>query len=432
MTINKHIVLVAVGSFGDVTPLIALGLGLKAQGHKVSVAAMAEYGNLVQNYQLDFRSLGQLPQKFVKGKKQNSKASALNFQGYWQRILFWAMYGRVFSSTMTEFEKVCQGADLVIYTRLAFPVVHLAQAMGIPSVAAFPVPHTSTKVFPDPLIASKGINLAAWRHKLTYFIENGAMGWLTKSYINHWRTSRLALKKLPFFSSAAMTPELPKDNLILYAYDEALLARPSDWPEHVKVTGHWHLSKKAHWQPSTELTAFLAAGTKPFYLGFGSMDARNNEKIAKMAVAAVSQLGRRAVLQPSWRQFLPDIDQENFYFLEPYVPYDWLFPHMCAVVHHGGIGTSSMALREQVPVQIIPFAYDQTFWGAQFYQQGIAPEPIANQKVTIKRLQQGLEQLLYNQKLKNKVQAVSVEMQGKNGVEQAIKLLEPFLDNTVR
>ena len=53
-----HIVILAFGSRGDVQPYVALGCGLKAAGHGVTVAALDDYEALVTGAGLDFFPLG--------------------------------------------------------------------------------------------------------------------------------------------------------------------------------------------------------------------------------------------------------------------------------------------------------------------------------------------------------------------------------------
>jgi len=43
-----------------------------------------------------------------------------------------------------------------------------------------------------------------------------------------------------------------------------------------------------------------------------------------------------------------------------YVPYQSLLPKAAAVVHHGGVGTTSQGLLAGVPTLIVPFAFDQS------------------------------------------------------------------------
>ena len=46
---------------------------------------------------------------------------------------------------------------------------------------------------------------------------------------------------------------------------------------------------------------------------------------------------------------------------------------MAAVVHHGGAGTTAEGLRAGVPAVIVPFAFDQSFWGARVKALGLGP-----------------------------------------------------------
>ncbi|HKQ53040.1 MAG TPA: glycosyltransferase [Pyrinomonadaceae bacterium] len=51
---GKHIVLTTFGSFGDVHPYIALGLELKARGHRAVIATTASYREKIEATGLDF------------------------------------------------------------------------------------------------------------------------------------------------------------------------------------------------------------------------------------------------------------------------------------------------------------------------------------------------------------------------------------------
>jgi rhamnosyltransferase subunit B len=54
----------------------------------------------------------------------------------------------------------------------------------------------------------------------------------------------------------------------------------------------------------------------------------------------------------------------------PYVAYSQLFPRVRAVVQHGGIGTSSIALAAGVPQLIVPSGHDQYQQAARIAQLG--------------------------------------------------------------
>ncbi len=42
-----------------------------------------------------------------------------------------------------------------------------------------------------------------------------------------------------------------------------------------------------------------------------------------------------------------------------YLPFSQLLPHAAAIIHHGGVGTTSQALRAGVPQIVVPMAFDQ-------------------------------------------------------------------------
>ena len=51
-------------------------------------------------------------------------------------------------------------------------------------------------------------------------------------------------------------------------------------------------------------------------------------------------------------------------------PHDWLLPQTCAVIHHGGAGTTAAGLRYGLPTLVCPFFGDQPFWGAMVEKAG--------------------------------------------------------------
>ena len=48
------ITILAAGSRGDIQPYLALGVGLRAAGHRVRFAAFRNFASLVEPYGLDF------------------------------------------------------------------------------------------------------------------------------------------------------------------------------------------------------------------------------------------------------------------------------------------------------------------------------------------------------------------------------------------
>jgi UDP:flavonoid glycosyltransferase YjiC (YdhE family) len=70
-------------------------------------------------------------------------------------------------------------------------------------------------------------------------------------------------------------------------------------------------------------------------------------------------MGRRGVLLAPTRDLVPEDLPETLRYFD-YVPLSALLPRAAAIVHHGGIGTTALALAAGVPQLVAPFADDQS------------------------------------------------------------------------
>ncbi len=119
-----------------------------------------------------------------------------------------------------------------------------------------------------------------------------------------------------------------------------------------------------------ELLAFLDAGTPPVYVGFGSMRGVP-EDIARVAIDAIREQGRRVLLGHGWADLAP-VDGGDDCIVVGEVNQQALFGRVAAVVHHGGAGTTTTAARAGVPQVVVPQAGgDQPYWAGRVVDLGI-------------------------------------------------------------
>ncbi|OKK03469.1 glycosyl transferase [Streptomyces sp. CB03234] len=136
----------------------------------------------------------------------------------------------------------------------------------------------------------------------------------------------------------------------------------------VVQTGAWILPDE---RPlPDELVAFLDAGEAPVYAGFGSMPMRAAKDVAQVAVEAIRAQGRRALVGRGWADLGP-IDDRDDCFVVGEVNHQALFGRVAAVVHHGGAGTTTAAARAGVPQVVVPQAVDQPYWAGRVAELGI-------------------------------------------------------------
>jgi vancomycin aglycone glucosyltransferase len=136
---------------------------------------------------------------------------------------------------------------------------------------------------------------------------------------------------------------------------------------HPMQTGAWIL-RDGRPLP-TELQTFLDAGEPPVYLGFGSMRTVGAES-ARAAAEAIRAQGRRVLIGRGWAGLAPVDDQEDCHVIGE-VNQQELFGRVAAVVHHGGAGTTTTAARAGVPQVVVPQGGDQTYWARRVAELGI-------------------------------------------------------------
>jgi vancomycin aglycone glucosyltransferase len=121
-----------------------------------------------------------------------------------------------------------------------------------------------------------------------------------------------------------------------------------------------------------DLEAFLAAGAKPVYVGFGSMLMRgaNAQEVSRAVIEAVRTQGRRVLVSRGWAD-LALIDDRDDCFVVGEVNQQALFGRVAAVVHHGGAGTTTTAARAGAPQVVVPQAADQPYWAGRVADLGI-------------------------------------------------------------
>ncbi len=353
-----HITILALGSRGDVQPYANLGEGLIAGGHQVRLVTFENFDSLAAECGLDFHPIRGNAQNLV----VNAGASTLALVRSFSSLA--AGYGRDLSAPqLLETDLIINQLPAGLYG------YDLAQKAGIPMLLAAVIPLHRTGAF--PLMGFPDLRLAAY-NRATYALGEQIVWQMFRPVINRWRKTSLQLPPLPLhdYFDRLGTPQMP----ILNGFSPSVVQRPSDWGEHIHITGYWFPGERT-WQPPADLQAFLEAGSPPVFIGFGSMPVRDPRKTTHIVLEALRQSGRRGILHTGWGG-IGNLDLPDTVFAIHSAPYGWLFPRMAMVIHHGGSGTTAHALRAGVPSMAVPFVFDQFYWGDCIARTGAGPRPI--------------------------------------------------------
>lgn len=189
---------------------------------------------------------------------------------------------------------------------------------------------------------------------------------------------------------------------ISHMWSPSVVPKCPDWPGYVDVVGEFRgngETAEVEYTPDPAFQKFLdetkeAGLGKPVYVGFGSMVIEDGEALATLITEAAATVNCRVVLQSGWTKYAEDNTAlSEHVFVVGSMPHDYLFGQVCAVVHHGGAGTTSAGLRAGNPTFICPFFGDQHFWAEMVHRSGAGPAGCPISKLTQLKFQQALEVL---------------------------------------
>ena len=411
------VTLLTTGTRGDTQPYIALGVELKKMGYQVRVAAFENFGALVKNYDLEFFPIrGDVSQVTVSpngvdAMQADNPLKFLSSFGKLQSLVF---------DLQKDFFNACRGSDAIVYHPGATIGYFAAHDLGIPSILATPFPMSPTRDFPA-LIFYDLPRLGGTFNWLTHKLFEQVMWFASSSPIKKfWQTefhSPPANFSNPFSKPATQT--LPT----IISCSDYVFPSSKDWSPFVYNTGYWFLDDQVGWTPPRALTDFLAAGTPPIYVGFGSTgDPAIAQQTTEFVIEALKQSGQRGILATGWSGMSKRADLPKDVFILESVPHSWLFPQMSAVIHHGGAGTTAVGFRAGVPTIIIPSGNDQFAWGRRAFELGVGAKPIPRKNLTAEKLAHAIR-YSQNPNLQAAARKLGAKIQSENGAKVAAEII---------
>ena len=210
---------------------------------------------------------------------------------------------------------------------------------------------------------------------------------------------------------------------VIVASDKEIVGLPRDLKIKATQTGYLHLQQKR--SNNSALGKFLASGPPPVYAGFGSMPRLDQENNVSMIVDAVRLTGQRVAIAKFWEGPSLFSNAEDVFFIKHY-PHRDLFPHMAAVIHHGGAGTTATTAISGVPQIIVPHVLDQYYWGHYVYQARLGSRPIKRSRMTSQRLASAIQECLSDDMMRRNAKTVARKIKQRDSVSMTVKELLGF------
>ncbi len=415
-----HLIIATTGTRGNVQPYVAVGKELSKRGYRVTVATNEDYRALVESNHLGFRGVcGSYRELFT------SPAALRWIETSGNPIRFARGFRRLFEpvaeSWINDFDSALDDADAVIVNAVAIAALTALERRTIPRVILFTAP-----AVPSGNLGMTGLPriplLAAWAERTISNIV----------FDQAWTVGKAAQARFLARHDLSLPPQaLWRENIRrgighLHLFSEAIVPRPSDWPECAEVTGFCFLDAPKHWQPPSELIDFINSGSPPIYVTYGSQSSMDPATLFLITRNTLRAARQRAVIGIDKNKIKGAKDFDDIFFVND-IPYDWLFPKMSAVVHYGGAGTASAVARAGKPSIVIPFFSDQNFWARRLARLGLSPPPFPKHQLNSSRLSHELLSLLKNPFYARRAGEISRVIRSEDGVSRAADRIEHYL-----
>lgn len=353
------LVLASFGTRGDVEPCVALGRELVRRGHDVRLAVPPDLVGFAESAGLAAIAYG-----------PDSRAMLTEYRDFWTTLFrnFWRIpelrrLWRELSAPASRWTRetgmtlrtlLDEGADL-LFTGMAFEqsAANVAEYYDMPLATLHYVP-----------ARANGQLLPFLPTPLARFAMNGFfwLDWLFGRKVDDEQRRELGLPK----ATRPTEQRFAKRGwLEIQAYDEFCFAGlAAEW---AKSNGRrpfvGALTMELPTDADDEVLSWIASGTAPIFFGFGSMPVDSPAHTLAMISAACTRLGERALVCAGSTDF-SDVPHSKDVKVVDAVNFAAVFPACRALVHHGGVGTTTIGLRAGVPTLILAMDTPQMIWGA--------------------------------------------------------------------
>ena len=368
MTNTRHFTVLALGSAGDVHPLLAIAIELQERGHDVLFLSTPEMEKLAQAANLPFGAIctqADLDKTLCHPKLWDARASL----GVLWRYLGVPAIRPSFNSLVARLKAHPQASHTVIASALAMGARIARECHAFHLVNAYTSPANLRQI--DGPFFIGDVPIPSWLNRMSKHAL-----W---SVLDHYKLDPLMRPGIEGFRSELGMHPIGKGYLKTWMHSpDAGIALWPKWWDAIQHPRQY----QAPWQadfvfldpaPSAKLPAalqdFLNAGKPPIVWMPGSA-VRNTRDFFHNAQKLCTELKERGLFLSSQMEQFP-ITIPGQTYAASLTPFAALLPHCKLLVHHGGIGSTAAAIRAGIPQVIVASAFDQFFNGQRVAQLGV-------------------------------------------------------------
>lgn len=411
------VLLIPMGTPGDVQPFIDLGLALMARGHAVRLVAHANFREWVERYGVPFVELGPAAQ--------------------YERLLadknLWTIHKspRVFAKklvlpTLQPMYEIIRdthadGGTVVVAQTMALGARVARDKLDIPLVTIHRQPAVLRSLRDSPHVPyfAFGRFVPGLIKRLEYRLIDATIDHTYGPRLNGFR-AELGLEPV----RRIVGQWLHSPDKVLGFWPEWFASPQPDWPANMQLVG-FDVQTRGEQDPPAELVTFLEQGDPPIVFTVGS-GMQHGRSFYEASARACALLGRRGVLVTRKADQIPD-DLPDSVLHATYAPFNWLLPQCAAVVHHAGIGTIAQSLAAGIPQIGMPGVVFDTPDNAIRLKRLGAAEAILRKHYTPERVAGMLRKLLEDPAVATRAKELAAQVRSNDAISKAADEIESVL-----
>jgi UDP:flavonoid glycosyltransferase YjiC (YdhE family) len=410
-----HVFISALGSYGDVLPMVGLGAAARARGHRVQVMVNPYFESVIESADLELLPLGTADEyrRLMQHPDLWHPRRGLAFVLSEGAAAYLREAYSIVEANYRPGETVIAAHGLDLASRI------LHDKCGAPLATVHFAPFALMTMHETPRYIGAP-NMALWPRWLKRSLFWAADRWVTDPIIappvNQLR-AELGLSNVQhIFSGWNQSPDL-----VLALFPEWFARPQPDWPANAEAIGFPLWDPPTAHELSREMNEFLAAGDAPIVFAPGSANVQAGD-FFRTAIEVCERLGRRGLLMTKYPEQLPNrlprtVRQCGF------VPFSQLLPRAAALVHHGGIGTCAQGLASSLPQVVMPMAYDQLDNGQRLKRLGVGAV-VPRKKFKPSAVMAALRPLLHSADVANRCRELAAKCDGPSALNAACDRLE--------
>jgi UDP:flavonoid glycosyltransferase YjiC (YdhE family) len=396
------IIVMPIGSFGDVHPLLGIGVKLRERGHDIVLATNGHFEGLARKAGIAFEAMGTAAEydRAIRDPDLWHPAKAT------KKVMGWAMAGLLRPAYEIISKHFVPGETMVVAGALALGARVAHEKLGVPLVTAQLQPLAIYSRKSPPLYAGMPTWFSPWMIRASFwFGEKMVVNPAVLPTLNAFR-AELDLAPL---KGGIFTGYLDSPQLVLGLFADWFAGPPPDWPAQLRMPGFPLFDEKGLTKLDPELESFLKDGSPPIVFTPGSAFLQG-KPFFSAAAEACSVLGRRGLLLSRYPENIPgDLPPGVRHFA--YAPFSDVLPRSAALVHHGGIGTMAQAFAAGIPQLVMPMAHDQPDNARRAQRLGVALA-IDRSKFVPANVAAKLRQLLEDPRFSENAKSIAKRLEG--------------------